>query len=57
MMMDWRQLLEEHYGVPLNYWHELPDYPRTDWQYEVANEDTLTGYWEWAARQELDLNI
>ena len=23
------------------------DYPISDWQYEVANGDTLLGYYEW----------
>ena len=28
-------------------WNEHPDYPRSDWQDEVANDDTLLGYWDW----------
>lgn len=26
-----------------------PDFPKSDWQYEVANGDTSRGYWEWLA--------
>ena len=29
------------------FWRSHPDYPVTDWQYEVANNDTRLGYWEW----------
>jgi len=28
-------------------WNEHPEYPREDWQYEVANNDTVAGYWDW----------
>lgn len=28
-----------------------PDFPKADWQYEVANGDTNRGYWEWLAVQ------
>lgn len=24
-----------------------PDFPQSDWQYEVTNGDTSRGYWEW----------
>lgn len=39
-------------NFPENYWIECnnvesEDYPIKDWQYEVANGDTLRGYWEW----------
>lgn len=34
---------------------EHPNYPKSDWRYEVANDDTLLGYWEWVAmRLEVD---
>lgn len=36
-------LREQHGG----HWGEHPDYPRCDWRYEVANEDTSQGYWPW----------
>lgn len=28
---------------------EHPEWPRSDWQYQVSNEDTTLGYWEWVA--------
>ena len=27
---------------------EHPDYPKSDWLYEVKHEDMVLGYWEWA---------
>jgi hypothetical protein len=27
---------------------EDPRYPVTDWKHEVANDQTVLGYWEWA---------
>lgn len=35
--------LREKYG----HWNEHPEYPVSDWQYEVDNGDTRLGYWEW----------
>jgi len=26
-------------------------YPQSDWKYEVANDDTTLGYWDWLSRQ------
>lgn len=26
---------------------EHPDHSRDDWRWEVANEDTILGYWAW----------
>lgn len=31
------------------YWGEHAQYLRGDWQCEVAQGDTLQGYWEWVA--------
>jgi hypothetical protein len=28
-------------------WDNADDYPRSDWQQEVGNGDTLRGYWSW----------
>lgn len=28
-------------------WGEHPDWPVSDWQSEVASDDTRLGYWEW----------
>lgn len=35
-----------------NFWDEYPDYPLEDWKYEVANNDTRLGYWEWIEAKE-----
>jgi hypothetical protein len=29
------------------YWGEHPEYPLSDWQYDVSNGDTRRSYWEW----------
>ncbi len=34
---------------PEEYWSEDMDYPLVDWKYEVQNDDTRLGYWEWVA--------
>ena len=31
-------------------WGSDPEFPVADWQYEVANDDTRQGYWEWVAQ-------
>lgn len=32
----------------VDYWTaEDPDYPVEDWQYQVNNNDTRLGYWDW----------
>ena len=33
------------------HWGELAGHDVADWRYEVANEDTKLGYWEWAANR------
>jgi len=43
-----RQRLIDTYG----YWGQCPQHPRSDWQEEVANGDTLLGYWEWVAERQ-----
>jgi hypothetical protein len=39
----------------LKFWYAAqgahPHYPLADWKYEVANNDTKRGYWEWVANQ------
>ncbi len=35
----------------MGVWGSDPDYPVADWQYEVANDDTRLGYWEWVEAQ------
>ena len=29
------------------YWEEYPPYPICDWQYQIANNATRLGYWDW----------
>lgn len=33
------------------YWGDHPKYPIEDWRYEIANNDTRQGYWEWVYAQ------
>ena len=33
--------------TPVDYWGEDPEHPLADWKYEVENNDTYLGYWEW----------
>jgi hypothetical protein len=40
--------LEDQHG---GYWGEHPDYPVSDWQYEVQNNDTRNGYWDWVSNK------
>ncbi len=35
--------LIEAYGV----WGEHPEWPVEIWQYEVSNDETRSGYWQW----------
>lgn len=42
-----RHLAETNGGT----WGSHRRYSVADWQYEVANNDTRLGYWEWVAHQ------
>lgn len=33
--------------IPYDIWGEHETYPRADWKYEVQNDDTNLGYWDW----------
>ncbi|MEI2421068.1 hypothetical protein V6O07_12410, partial [Arthrospira platensis SPKY2] len=35
------------FGGERGVWGEHPDYPREDWKHEVANDETVNGYWTW----------
>ena len=35
-----------------DYWGERPGHPIDDWKYEVRNDDTRMGYWEWVVARE-----
>ena len=30
-----------------NLWSNFPAFPKSDWRYEVGNDDTILGYWDW----------
>lgn len=47
MTQSAEQLREQHGGV----WGHHPDYPVSDWQYLVANDDTRQGYWDWVSTE------
>ena len=34
-------------GNPIDTWGEDGQFPREDWHYEVRNNDTNLGYWDW----------
>jgi hypothetical protein len=34
-----------------NLWNDVPEYPRSDWRYQVGNGDTNLGYWDWVEHQ------
>ena len=46
---DLRQAANESGGR--DTWDEDPNYPVADWQYDVSNDDTRLGYWEWVDAQ------
>lgn len=46
MWIDEQDLITK-FGV----WGEHRDYPVADWKYEMANDDTRSGYWEWVANR------
>jgi hypothetical protein len=46
--MDDVQALIDKYG----YWGEHPEHALETWRYEVANNDTRMGYWDWVEAQE-----
>lgn len=37
--------------VPLEHWASHPEYPASDWQYEVDNGDTRLSYTDWLRAQ------
>lgn len=38
-------------ALPDDHWASDPDYPVGDWQFEVSNDDTRLGYWDWVANK------
>lgn len=43
-------------GDSPTFWGQDPDYPVSDWQYEVANDDTRLSYWQWVSAQRSEEN-
>lgn len=43
MDMELERLMDANGG----YWGEHPVFPPAYWRYEVGNNKTLLGYWEW----------
>lgn len=50
-MTDKEQALRKLQDECGGYWKEHPEFPVSDWQYEVQNGDTRQGYWEFVAAQ------
>jgi hypothetical protein len=42
---DLEMLMDNNGG----YWAQNEQYPVADWKYEVLNDCTRRGYWEWLA--------
>lgn len=49
-MEDDVEILINKYG----YWGEHPDHDVDSWKYEIANNDTRLGYWDWVDARESD---
>lgn len=41
--------LRDKYGGSI--WDEHPDYPASDWQHEVSEDNTRLGYWDWVGHE------
>jgi hypothetical protein len=35
-------------------WGEDTDFPKEDWRYEIANDETVLGYWDWLHVKRVD---
>ena len=44
MEIDIDTFKDKHGG----HWGEHPEFPVSDWQHDVAENNTRLGYWEWA---------
>lgn len=40
-----------YFGADADYWETDPTHPVEDWQFEVSNDDTRLGYWDWVINQ------
>lgn len=43
--------IEDKRQRPEDIWASDDDYPVEDWQYEVSEDNTRLGYWEWVQHQ------
>lgn len=50
--MTCRSLTVKEWKLLHGYWTPHPLFDTGDWQYEVANNDTRQGYWDWATLME-----
>ena len=41
--LDYMHAYKDKFG----FWEPYPGHPVEDWRFEVANDDTRIGYWEW----------
>jgi hypothetical protein len=39
------------YPAPDDLWAEIPGYPRSDWNHEAGDDNTILGYHQWADHQ------
>jgi len=51
MSADRETWLAATLSVQYGSWGEHPEHSLEDWRYEVANDDTRLGYWEWVAHR------
>jgi hypothetical protein len=42
-------------SAPIDTWGEDRQFPREDWHYEVRNQDTNLGYWDWVQSMRLSV--
>jgi hypothetical protein len=43
--------MQTNEGLRMDLWTEDPEWPMSDWKAEVANSETLRGYWAWVEAQ------
>ncbi len=45
--MGIKTLHQKTYMAPTDHWQDDPEFSFSEWQYEVAQNDTRLGYWQW----------
>jgi hypothetical protein len=48
---DLDEFIEDKRRKPDNIWAENENHPVDQWKYEVENDDTRLGYWDWQNNQ------